>query len=80
MIHNMFVGDPAGDYDRVLDFSTAVTGTTFFVPSNDRLESLGSRTTVSGLLKKRRASNNASEPWPSARRFRYVMNGPNCRW
>lgn len=41
MIHNMFVGDPAGEYDRILDFSTAVTGTTFFVPSNDLLESLG---------------------------------------
>jgi putative iron-dependent peroxidase len=41
MIHNMFVGDPAGDYDRVLDFSTAVTGTAFFVPSNDLLEDLG---------------------------------------
>lgn len=41
MIHNMFVGDPAGEYDRILDFSTAVTGTAFFVPSHDLLESLG---------------------------------------
>ncbi|HEV2458891.1 MAG TPA: Dyp-type peroxidase [Ktedonobacterales bacterium] len=41
MLHNMFVGDPPGDYDRILDFSTAVTGTTFFVPSHDLLESLG---------------------------------------
>jgi putative iron-dependent peroxidase len=41
MIHNMFVGDPVGEYDRILDFSTAVTGTSFFVPSNDLLESLG---------------------------------------
>ena len=41
MIHNMFVGDPPGEYDRILDFSTAVTGTTFFVPSHDLLESLG---------------------------------------
>lgn len=41
MIRNMFIGDPVGDYDRILDFSTAVTGTTFFVPSNDLLESLG---------------------------------------
>lgn len=40
MIHNMFVGDPPGEYDRILDFSTAVTGTTFFVPSHDLLESL----------------------------------------
>ncbi len=42
MIRNMFVGDPAGEYDRILDFSTAVTGTTFFVPSNTLLEDLGS--------------------------------------
>lgn len=41
MLHNMFVGDPPGDYDRLLDYSTAVTGTTFFVPSHDLLESLG---------------------------------------
>ncbi|HEX6797590.1 MAG TPA: Dyp-type peroxidase [Ktedonobacterales bacterium] len=41
MIHNMFIGDPADEYDRILDFSAAVTGTTFFVPSHDLLESLG---------------------------------------
>ena len=41
MIRNMFVGDPVGEYDRMLDFSTAVTGTSFFVPSNDLLEALG---------------------------------------
>ncbi len=40
MLRNMFVGDPEGDYDRILDFSAAVTGTVFFVPSNDLLESL----------------------------------------
>jgi len=41
MLQNMFLGDPEGDYDRILDFSKAVTGTTFFVPSNPLLESLG---------------------------------------
>ena len=25
----MFVGDPAGNYDRILDFSTAKTGSLF---------------------------------------------------
>ncbi len=40
MLRNMFVGDPVGSYDRILDFSTAVTGTTFFVPSNDLLQGL----------------------------------------
>jgi putative iron-dependent peroxidase len=41
MIRNMFVGNPAGEYDRILDFSQAVTGTSFFVPSHDLLEDLG---------------------------------------
>jgi putative iron-dependent peroxidase len=41
MLRRMFMGDPMGSYDRILDFSTAATGTTFFVPSNDLLESLG---------------------------------------
>jgi len=33
MLENMFIGRPAGNYDRILDFSTAVTGGLFFVPS-----------------------------------------------
>jgi putative iron-dependent peroxidase len=33
MLVNMFVGRPPGNYDRLLDFSRAVTGTLFFVPS-----------------------------------------------
>jgi putative iron-dependent peroxidase len=40
MLRHMFVGDPVGDYDRILDFSVATTGTTFFVPSLEVLESL----------------------------------------
>jgi putative iron-dependent peroxidase len=39
MLRNMFIGNPPGTYDRILDFSTAVTGTTFFCPSIDFLES-----------------------------------------
>jgi putative iron-dependent peroxidase len=38
MIENMFVGKPPGNYDRLLDFSRAVTGTLFFVPSATFLE------------------------------------------
>src|SRR6201999_3955927 len=37
---NMFVGRPPGNYDRLLDFSRAVTGTLFFVPSVTFLESV----------------------------------------
>jgi putative iron-dependent peroxidase len=33
MLENMFVGLPPGTYDRLLDFSRAVTGTLFFAPS-----------------------------------------------
>ncbi|HEY6279348.1 MAG TPA: Dyp-type peroxidase [Streptosporangiaceae bacterium] len=32
MLRNMFVGNPPGNTDRILDFSTAVTGSLFFVP------------------------------------------------
>src|SRR5271167_2679137 len=38
MIENMFVGRPPGNYDRLLDFSRAVTGSLFFVPSATFLE------------------------------------------
>jgi putative iron-dependent peroxidase len=38
MLQNMFLGKPPGNHDRVLDFSTAVTGGLFFVPSADFLE------------------------------------------
>jgi porphyrinogen peroxidase len=38
MLTNMFVGNPPGTYDRVLDFSTAVTGSLFFLPDADFLD------------------------------------------
>jgi putative iron-dependent peroxidase len=38
MLQRMFLGDPPGNYDRILDFSTAVTGTLFFVPTADFLD------------------------------------------
>ncbi|MGH2886763.1 MAG: Dyp-type peroxidase [Solirubrobacteraceae bacterium] len=40
MLANMFIGDPPGNTDRILDFSTALTGALFFVPSGELLESL----------------------------------------
>jgi putative iron-dependent peroxidase len=40
MLTNMFIGRPPGNYDRILDFSTAVTGNLFFVPSADFLDDL----------------------------------------
>jgi porphyrinogen peroxidase len=41
MLENMFVGRPPGNYDHILDFSRAVTGGLFFVPSMDFLEAAG---------------------------------------
>jgi putative iron-dependent peroxidase len=40
MLENMFVGRPPGNYDRILDFSRAVTGNLFFVPSATFLENV----------------------------------------
>jgi putative iron-dependent peroxidase len=38
MLENMYIGNPRGNYDRILDFSTAETGTLFFVPTFDLLD------------------------------------------
>jgi putative iron-dependent peroxidase len=38
MLQNMFIGKPPGNHDRILDFSTAVTGTLFYVPTADFLD------------------------------------------
>ncbi|HEY3736575.1 MAG TPA: Dyp-type peroxidase [Jatrophihabitans sp.] len=40
MLVNMFLGRPEGNPDRILDFSTAITGTLFFVPSRNFLDGL----------------------------------------
>ena len=38
MLVNMFIGRPPGNTDRILDFSTAVTGSLFFAPAAEFLE------------------------------------------
>ncbi len=40
MLRRMFLGDPYGTYDRILDFSTALTGSLFFVPTSEFLDDL----------------------------------------
>jgi len=55
MLENMFVGRPPGNYDRLLDFSRAVTGSLFFVPSATLLEELADRAPQD-------ASNAPTEP------------------
>lgn len=38
MLDNMFIGNPPGNYDRLLDVSRAVTGGLFFVPTEEMLD------------------------------------------
>jgi putative iron-dependent peroxidase len=40
MLENMFIGRPPGNYDRLLDFSRAVTGNLFFVPATTFLDTI----------------------------------------
>ncbi|MGE7437130.1 Dyp-type peroxidase [Kitasatospora sp. NPDC001175] len=40
MLTRMFLGNPPASHDRILDFSTAVTGSLFFVPTTDFLDDL----------------------------------------
>ncbi|MFG2500850.1 Dyp-type peroxidase [Streptomyces sp. NPDC048441] len=40
MLRNMFIGPRPGLHDRILDFSTAVTGCLFYVPTADFLDDL----------------------------------------
>jgi putative iron-dependent peroxidase len=60
MIENMFVGRPPGNYDRLLDFSRAVTGSLFFVPSTSFLEAVNDDDAVAATS----ASTSDGEPVP----------------
>jgi porphyrinogen peroxidase len=61
MIENMFVGRPPGNYDRLLDFSRAVTGTLFFVPSATFLEAVNDDASAAAIP----AAGSTLEPAPS---------------
>ncbi|WP_042421289.1 Dyp-type peroxidase [Streptacidiphilus anmyonensis] len=50
MLRNMFLGDPPGTTDRILDFSTPVTGCLFFVPSADFLDGVPGGADTGGSL------------------------------
>jgi porphyrinogen peroxidase len=41
MLDNMFIGRPPGNYDRLLDFSRAVTGSLYFIPPAAFLDNVG---------------------------------------
>jgi putative iron-dependent peroxidase len=62
MLENMFVGQPPGNYDRLLDFSVAKTGNLFFVPSATFLEHIADDNQLAGLSAK--PAVPAPEPAP----------------
>src|ERR1700756_1468596 len=64
MIENMFIGRPPRKYDRVLDFSRAVTGNLFFVPSATFLENVTEDQTPPAVPESP-AAPAAVEPSPS---------------
>ena len=68
MIENMFVGRPPGNYDRLLDFSRAVTGTLFFVPSATFLDSVSDDAPAAAIPE----AGSTPEPAPST--------GRGARW
>jgi putative iron-dependent peroxidase len=49
MLENMFIGRPPGNYDRLLDFSRAVTGNLFFVPSATFLDDVAADSPVDAV-------------------------------
>jgi len=57
MLENMFVGRPPGNYDRLLDFSRAVTGNLFFVPT---------ATFLDNVTNDEPSDSSASAPSPAA--------------
>jgi putative iron-dependent peroxidase len=50
MLENMVVGRPPGNYDRLLDFSRAVTGGLFFAPSATFLDDAAATEPVSAAM------------------------------
>jgi putative iron-dependent peroxidase len=73
MLENMFIGRPPGNYDRILDFSTAVTGNLFFIPTADFLDNVSPdqpTTAASSNTKQRAATAAPAEVSPTTLRSR----------
>jgi porphyrinogen peroxidase len=66
MLENMFVGRPLGNYDRLLDFSRAVTGNLFFVPSATFLDNVTEDQSMEGQPAVADSAVSAAEPSPSS--------------
>ncbi|HUY18090.1 MAG TPA: Dyp-type peroxidase [Candidatus Binataceae bacterium] len=66
MMENMFVGRPPGNYDRILDFSQAVTGGLFFAPSLSFLESVTTNQPAAAIPTAAAAESESSSSAPPA--------------
>ena len=62
MLANMFLGSPPGNHDRILDFSTAVTGCLFFAPSQDFLSDLPAPPALAAAGTASPAAGGGSDP------------------
>jgi porphyrinogen peroxidase len=62
MLENMFIGRPPGNYDRILDFSTAVTGSLFFVPTAEFLDNVSAEQPVPAASAERQSSPVGDSP------------------
>ena len=65
MLENMFIGNPPGNYDHLLDFSRAVTGSLFFVPTASFLDDVSVEEIVSPAPEVR-ADNEPHSPSPAS--------------
>ena len=74
MLTNMFVGQPPGNYDRLLDFSRAISGNLFFVPSATFLESLGDERVAAAPP----SATSTATPSPAAAPIRDGSLGIGC--
>lgn len=63
MLENMFIGNPPGNYDRILDVSRAMTGSLFFIPTASFLDDVEPQPEVSmGGNSEEGAGQEASSP------------------
>jgi len=67
MLENMFVGRPPGNYDRLLDFSRAVTGNLFFVPSQTFLDAVAPDAPATALTAVATSQTASSNVGPQVR-------------
>jgi putative iron-dependent peroxidase len=65
MLTNMFIGKPPGNYDRILDFSTALTGSLFFIPDGDFMDDPPARGEASGEAEGDTSAADGGEPPPA---------------